>query len=80
MAPKILIVDDDPDIRRLLDFTLKQEGYQVVVALDGAEALRQWTRERPDLILLDVMLPRLDGYRSPRGSGARRARPPTSRS
>ena len=62
MAPKILIVDDDPDIRRLLDFTLKQEGYQVLVALDGAEALRLWTRDHPDLILLDVMLPRLDGY------------------
>ena len=62
MAAKILIVDDDPDIQRLLGYTLKQERYEVVVASDGAEGLRLWSHDAPDLILLDVMLPKLDGY------------------
>lgn len=59
---KILIVDDDPDTQRVLGYTLKQEAYQVLVAVDGAEALRVRDREKPDLILLDIMLPKLDGY------------------
>ena len=62
MAAKILIVDDDPDIQRLLGYTLKQEGYQVLIGADGAEALRMWAKDQPDLILLDIMLPKLDGY------------------
>src|SRR4249920_796534 len=62
MAAKILIVDDDPNVQRLLQYTLKQEGYDVVVASDGAEGFRLWGAEGPDLILLDVMLPKLDGY------------------
>jgi pilus assembly protein CpaE len=62
MAAKILIVDDDPNVQRLLQYTLKQEGYDVVVAADGAEGFRLWGAEGPDLILLDVMLPKLDGY------------------
>src|SRR4029079_11145850 len=62
MAAKILVVDDDPNVQRLLQYTLKQEGYEVVVAGDGAEGLRLWGAEQPDLILLDVMLPKLDGY------------------
>src|SRR6476661_8469190 len=62
MAAKILIVDDDPNVQRLLQYTLKQEGYDVVVASDGAEGFRMWDAEAPDLILLDVMLPKLDGY------------------
>ncbi len=62
MAAKILVVDDDPNVQRLLQYTLKQEGYDVVVAGDGAEGFRQWGAEAPDLILLDVMLPKLDGY------------------
>ena len=61
MAAKILVVDDDPNVQRLLQYTLKQEGYEVVVASDGAEGFRLWGAEAPDLILLDVMLPRLDG-------------------
>jgi pilus assembly protein CpaE len=61
-AAKILIVDDDPDTQRVLGYTLKQEGFQVLVAVDGAEALRVREREKPDLILLDIMLPKLDGY------------------
>ncbi len=62
MAAKILVVDDDPNVQRLLQYTLKQEGYEVVVAGDGAEGFRLWGAESPDLILLDVMLPKLDGY------------------
>jgi pilus assembly protein CpaE len=62
MAAKILVVDDDPNVQRLLQYTLKQEGYEVVVAGDGAEGFRLWGAEQPDLILLDVMLPKLDGY------------------
>jgi pilus assembly protein CpaE len=62
MAAKILVVDDDPNVQRLLGYTLKQEGYEVVVAADGAEGYRLWGAEMPALILLDVMLPKLDGY------------------
>ncbi len=62
MAAKILVVDDDASVQRLLGYTLKQEGYEVVVAADGAEGLRLWGVERPALILLDVVLPKLDGY------------------
>jgi pilus assembly protein CpaE len=62
MAAKILVVDDDPNVQRLLQHTLKQEGYDVVVAADGAEGFRLWGTESPDLVLLDVLLPKLDGY------------------
>ncbi|HTS14334.1 MAG TPA: response regulator, partial [Candidatus Sulfotelmatobacter sp.] len=62
MAARILVVDDDPNVQRLLTYTLKQEGYEVSVATDGAEALKRWSAEHPDLMLLDVMLPKLDGY------------------
>jgi pilus assembly protein CpaE len=59
---KILVVDDDPNVQRLLQYTLQQEGYEVSVASDGAEGFRLWGSENPSLILLDVMLPKLDGY------------------
>jgi pilus assembly protein CpaE len=59
---KILVVDDDPNVQRLLRVTLKQEGYEVSVAADGNEALKLWASESPALILLDVTLPKLDGY------------------
>src|SRR2546423_15022921 len=62
MAAKILVVDDDPNVQRLLQYTLKQEGFEVVTASDGAEGFRLWAAENPSLILLDVMLPKLDGY------------------
>ncbi len=62
MPAKILVVDDDLNVQRLLQQSLRQEGYDVVVAADGAEAIRLWGAESPDLILLDVLLPKFDGY------------------
>jgi len=59
---KILVVDDEANVQRLLQYTLKQAGYTVIAAGDGQEALRLWTSESPALILLDVSLPKLDGY------------------
>jgi pilus assembly protein CpaE len=59
---KILVIDDDANVQRVLQYTLKQEGFEVVVATDGAEGLRLWEETAPALILLDVSLPKLDGY------------------
>ncbi|HSO30253.1 MAG TPA: response regulator [Candidatus Sulfomarinibacteraceae bacterium] len=59
---KILVIDDDPNVQRLLRVTLKQEGFEVIVAGDGAEGLRLWETDKPALILLDVTLPKIDGY------------------
>ena len=59
----ILVVDDEPDVAQLLSLILKTDGYNVLVAVDGQEALERARKEAPDLILLDVMLPKLDGYR-----------------
>jgi len=62
MAYKILVVDDEPPIVRLMEFILAREGYEMVVAVNGQEALLQVTAHKPDLILLDIMMPRIDGY------------------
>ncbi len=62
MSAKILVVDDDANVQRLLTYTLRQEGYEVVVASDGSDGLRLWGAEEPALILLDVSLPKLDGF------------------
>jgi pilus assembly protein CpaE len=62
MAGKVLVVDDDASVQRLLQYTLRQEGYEVVVAADGAEGLRLWQHESPALVLLDVSLRGIDGY------------------
>ena len=59
---KALIVDDDLVLADVLAFTLRREGFQVVLAHDGEAALRRWAEEQPDLIVLDVNLPRLDGF------------------
>ncbi|MEO8208210.1 MAG: response regulator [Chloroflexota bacterium] len=59
---KILVVDDDQNVQRLLRATLKQAGFEVVVAGDGEEGIRLWEMEVPNLILLDVTLPKKDGY------------------
>lgn len=58
----ILIVEDDFDIQELLQNYLENEGYQVTIASDGEEALEEFHKESVDLILLDLMLPKLDGY------------------
>ncbi len=60
-AKKILIVDDEPDILEFLQYNLRKEGYQVVTAPDGKVALLVAEREKPDLIMLDIMMPELDG-------------------
>jgi pilus assembly protein CpaE len=62
MSVRILVVDDDPNVQRSLSFTLQQEGYEVSLAGDGAEAMKRWAEESPDLMLLDVGLPKMDGY------------------
>jgi two-component system alkaline phosphatase synthesis response regulator PhoP len=62
MNSKILVVEDDPSALRLASYTLEQEGYQVITATDGLEGLRKARDEHPDLIILDIMLPGLDGY------------------
>jgi DNA-binding response OmpR family regulator len=59
---RALIVDDDRVLADVLAFTLRREGFQVVLAHDGAQALACWAEERPDLIILDVNLPKLDGF------------------
>ncbi len=60
-ATKILIVDDEPDILEFLKYNLQKEGFQVIVASDGEEGIAAAERERPDLIILDIMMPKLDG-------------------
>jgi DNA-binding response OmpR family regulator len=62
MTRKILIVDDEPNIVVSLEFLMQREGYQVLVAGDGEDALKQIAEFRPDLILLDVMLPKKNGF------------------
>jgi DNA-binding response OmpR family regulator len=59
---KALIVDDDRVLADVLAFTLRREGFQIVLAYDGEAALERWAEEQPDLIVLDVNMPRLDGF------------------
>ena len=59
---KILVVDDDLELLRLIAFALRQAGYMVLEAQDGPQALAVFERERPDLVVLDVNLPRLNGF------------------
>ena len=62
MAKKILVADDEPNILISLEFLLKREGYEVVVASNGAEALDRVRAERPDMAILDVMMPLRNGF------------------
>jgi DNA-binding response OmpR family regulator len=62
VKPKILVVDDEPEAVELLEFNLKQAGYAVTTAGDGAEALKRARTQSPDMIVLDVMLPEMDGF------------------
>ena len=60
--PTVLVVDDEPAVRRVLAMRLEVAGYRVVIAEDGEEALAVFAREQPDLVVLDVMMPKLDGF------------------
>ena len=62
MAKRIVLAEDEPQIARLVEFKLKKEGYQIVWKENGEEALKAIKADRPDLILLDVMMPVMDGY------------------
>ena len=59
---KALIADDDRVLADVVDFTLRREGFQVIQAYDGEKALQRWAEEQPDLVVLDVNMPKLDGF------------------
>jgi DNA-binding response OmpR family regulator len=63
MAKKILIVDDEKDLRDALGAALRAEGYEVVEAVDGEAGLATALAEKPDLIMLDLIMPKMDGFR-----------------
>jgi DNA-binding response OmpR family regulator len=62
MSAKILVVDDDPDIREALSMILESKGYQVVTAQDGIEGLATLKAEMPALLILDLLMPKMDGF------------------
>jgi diguanylate cyclase (GGDEF)-like protein len=62
VAESILVVDDDPDVSRFVEVNLRSAGYDVTVANDGQQAIERAVELRPDLVLLDVMMPKLDGF------------------
>jgi DNA-binding response OmpR family regulator len=62
MSIKILAVDDEDDVRRLIQIKLKKEGFNVLTAANGLEGFEMARDERPDVVLLDVMMPKMDGY------------------
>jgi DNA-binding response OmpR family regulator len=61
MAVKVLIIDDDPDLTRVLQLDLQQHGYETKLATNGLEGLRAFHDIRPNLVVLDVVLPLMDG-------------------
>jgi DNA-binding response OmpR family regulator len=62
MAEKILLVDDDPDILDAISMILESQGYKVVTARDGVEGLASLRAEKPDLMILDLLMPKMDGF------------------
>ena len=62
MPKNILVVDDDPDIREALTMILESKGYQVITAQDGIEGLATLKAEMPDLLVLDLLMPKMDGF------------------
>lgn len=62
MDKKVLVIEDDPATLRLIGYSLQHEGYQVLTASNGLEGMRKVQDEKPDLIVLDVMLPGIDGF------------------
>ena len=78
MAAKILVVDDEPNIRELAQLILENEGYYVIAAANGVEAIQKATEEMPDLVLLDVVMPGVSGLdtcRVLKGDGRTRSIP-----
>jgi DNA-binding response OmpR family regulator len=59
---RILVAEDEPYLLKMLDFRLKNMGHQVILTVNGGEALEAATKEKPDLLLLDIMMPVLDGF------------------
>jgi two-component system alkaline phosphatase synthesis response regulator PhoP len=62
MGKKILVIEDDPGTLRLVDYSLRQEGYEVITASNGLDGIRKALGDSPDLVILDVMLPGMDGF------------------
>lgn len=62
MTKKILVIEDDPAISRLVDYSLRHEGYEVISATNGLAGIKKAQNEAPDLVILDVMLPGMDGF------------------
>ena len=62
MKQRILVVDDEPAILELVSYNLKRDGYEVITAADGKSALEMFMNEKPDLVILDLMIPEPDGY------------------
>ena len=62
MSVRVLAVDDEPDVLRLVEVKLKKAGFEVLTARDGEEGLNKAVSENPDVVLMDVMMPRMDGY------------------
>jgi CheY-like chemotaxis protein len=61
-AHRVLVVDDEPQVVWVIQFSLESEGYETYTACDGIEAMHQVAEHRPDLVVLDVMMPRMDGW------------------
>jgi DNA-binding response OmpR family regulator len=59
---KVLVVDDEVNITQILEFSIGSEGFEVITAQNGEEAIERARREQPDLIILDIMMPKIDGY------------------
>ena len=62
LIPKILIVDDDPHIRELVSVFLEREGFQTYEAIDGVDALQKMDDVKVDMVILDIMMPNMDGF------------------
>ena len=62
MREKILVIDDDPDILEALTMILESQGYEIVAARDGIEGLATLKAEKPDLMILDLLMPKMDGF------------------
>ena len=62
MSAKLLLVDDEPNILLSLDFLMRKNGFQVLLARNGTEAMQLLKEQTPDLVILDIMMPDVDGY------------------